>query len=70
MAEIVHKLNIAGMTCGCCTGKVMRVLGSTPGILGADISHENNNGVIITDKTISTDALVYLVNSAGFSASY
>ena len=39
MGEVTHTLTITGMTCGGCSGRVLRVLKATPGVLRADISH-------------------------------
>ena len=46
MGEIVHNLAIYGMTCGCCTGRVMRVLQSNPEVLDAKLSFEKDSGII------------------------
>ena len=69
MSETVHTLSIAGMTCGCCSGRVTRALESTPGVLKAFISYEDNNGNILTTSEISSSKLVEVVNSVGFEAS-
>ena len=69
MSEQVHTLNIAGMTCGGCSGRVARVLEATPGVLKAEISHETDSGIVTTSADISTSQVVEMVKSTGFEAS-
>ncbi|MDE0869574.1 MAG: heavy metal-associated domain-containing protein [Candidatus Poseidoniaceae archaeon] len=69
MAEQVHTLNITGMTCSGCSGRIMRVLEATPGVLKADISHDTGSGIVTTSTEVSTSKLVEIVNSVGFEAS-
>ncbi|MDG1549148.1 MAG: heavy metal-associated domain-containing protein [Candidatus Poseidoniaceae archaeon] len=69
MGEVVHNLAIYGMTCGCCTGRVMRVLQSNPEVLDAKLSFEKDSGIIKTTEKLSTDKVIIMVNEAGFIAS-
>lgn len=69
MSQTVHYLSIAGMTCGCCSGRVTRALEATPGVLKALISFEDNNGNILTTTEVERSTLVEIVNSVGFQAS-
>ncbi|MBT4921314.1 MAG: heavy-metal-associated domain-containing protein [Euryarchaeota archaeon] len=69
MSEKVHNLAIYGMTCGCCTGRVMRVLQSNPDVLDAKLSFENDSGIIKTTDKLTTDKVIVMVNEAGFIAS-
>ena len=69
MSEQVHTLNITGMTCGGCSDRVTHVLEATQGVLKADISHENNSGVVTTSPEVSMSQVIELVNSTGFEAS-
>ena len=69
MSQTVHHLSIAGMTCGCCSGRVTRALEATPGVLKALISYEDNNGNILTTTEVERAALVEIINSVGFQAS-
>ena len=69
MAERVHKLAIFGMTCGCCTGRVRRVLEANPDVLDVKVSFEKDLGVITTTDKLTTDSVIVMVNSAGFIAS-
>lgn len=69
MGEVTHTLTITGMTCGGCSGRVLRVLKATPGVLRADISHESDSGVIITTDALTTDDVVAIVARTGFGVS-
>ena len=69
MSEVVHNLTITGMTCGGCSGRVTRVLEATPGVINANISHEQDSGVITTTSQLSTEDIVAIVNDTGFNAS-
>jgi copper chaperone len=66
MSEVTHTLTINGMTCGGCSGRVTRVLEATEGVIRADISHQNNAGVIVTTEALSTDDVVAIVATTGF----
>jgi len=67
--DTTHEVSIQGMTCGGCSGRVTNVLLNTPGVKSATISHEQNNGVIVTDSTLSTSQLLEIIEATGFSAS-
>ena len=69
MGEVTHTLTITGMTCGGCSGRVLRVLQATPGVLRADISHESDSGVITTTDALTTDDVVAIVARTGFGVS-
>tara|TARA_B100001250_G_scaffold409472_1_gene433880 strand:+ start:366 stop:578 length:213 start_codon:yes stop_codon:yes gene_type:complete len=69
MGEKVHQLNIVGMTCGGCSGRVKSVLESKPGVIHANVSHETNSGTIKTTEDVTAEYLVALVNHTGFAAS-
>ena len=66
MGEVTHELTITGMTCGGCSGRVLRVLESTPGVVSAKISHETDSGVIVTTEALTTDDVMAIVASTGF----
>jgi copper chaperone CopZ len=57
------------MTCGCCTGRVRRVLEENPDVLDVKVSFEKDLGVITTTDKLTTDNVIVMVNSAGFIAS-
>ena len=66
MSEVTHELTITGMTCGGCSGRVLRVLESTPGVVSAKISHETDSGIIVTTEALTTEDVVAIVASTGF----
>tara|TARA_B100000900_G_scaffold117595_1_gene99075 strand:- start:84 stop:296 length:213 start_codon:yes stop_codon:yes gene_type:complete len=66
MSRITHHLKITGMTCGGCSSRLKSVLTSTNGIFNAEISHQNNSGIIIADSEIETQTIIAVVESAGF----
>ena len=66
MSQRTHYLTITGMTCGGCSGRVLRVLESTPGVVSAKISHETDSGVVVTTEVLTTDDVVAIVSSTGF----
>ena len=68
MPQRRHVLSIQGMTCGCCSGRVERVLSQTQGVLKATISHETNDGVVITESTLSAQQVVAIIQATGFDA--
>ena len=67
MNTITHHLKISGMTCGGCSGRVKRVLESTPGVISAEVSHEANSGAILATEAVSKDELIATVINAGFT---
>ncbi len=69
MSSITHHLKISGMTCGGCSSRLASVLNSTKGVLSADISHQDNSGVIITESHIDSKIIIEVIKSAGFHSS-
>ena len=69
MNQVAHALKITGMTCGCCSGRVMRVLEATPGVIQADISWQSHAGIVITTPNITTEQVMAIVASTGFGVS-
>ena len=59
MSSITHSLKINGMSCGGCSTRLESVLASTRGVIKAEISHQENSGVIITDENIDETLLGY-----------
>ena len=68
MNQKSHVLKITGMTCGCCSGRVTRVLEATPGVIQADISWQNHAGIVITTSDL-VQLSVMIVKSTGFGVS-
>lgn len=67
MSEVTHELTITGMTCGGCSGRVLRVLEATSGVVSAEISHETDSGIIVTTEVLTTEDVVAIVAGTGFS---
>ena len=66
MSEITHTLNIMGMSCGGCSGRVTKALTGTPGVISADISHTSNSGVVITTESLSTQDVMNIISRTGY----
>ncbi len=65
MADL--KLNIEGMSCGGCSGRLIGLLEKADGVSAIAISHENNNGQMqIDEAVISKDQVVAIIEKAGF----
>ena len=69
MSTLTHNLKISGMTCGGCSSRLKSVLTSTKGVLSAEISHQDNSGVIITESNVDVKMIVGVIISAGFNVS-
>ena len=69
MDQVAHALKITGMTCGCCSGRVRRVLEATPGVLQADISWQNHAGIVVTTSDLTKEQVMAIVASTGFDVS-
>jgi len=48
MSQRTHYLTITGMTCGCCSGRINRVLKANPNVLDTMISFESEQGAVLT----------------------
>ena len=61
------KLAIDGMACGGCSSRLTGLLEKAPGINAVSVSHEDNNGEITIDETVtSKDQVVAIIEKAGF----
>ena len=65
MAE--KTVEIKGMTCGHCEGRVSTELMAIPGVIGVVASAEKANAVITSELEISGDAIETAVQAAGYS---
>lgn len=65
MSEVV--VNVKGMTCGHCEGKVTKELLAVPGITTVVASAEKANVVITSDTQISSEAIEFAIRAAGYS---
>ena len=69
MGTKTHYLTINGMTCGCCSGRVNRALAANPEVIQTMVSFESPQAAVLTTDALSTDEVVAIVASAGFSVS-
>ena len=65
MAE--ETVEIKGMTCGHCEGRVNAEIMAIPGVIGVVASAEKANAVINSDSEISKDEIERAVQAAGYS---
>ncbi len=65
--EVIN-LNVQGMSCGACSGRLVKVLEKKDAVDSAEASHEDNSCRITFDpEKISRDELVEIVNGTGFT---
>ncbi|MCF7971514.1 MAG: cation transporter [Methylococcaceae bacterium] len=62
------KLTVTGMKCGGCEGTIKKELDGKEGIVSVDTSHVDDYvGVVFDDAIISEDAIIELIEKAGFT---
>ncbi|MEO7714595.1 MAG: heavy metal translocating P-type ATPase [Capsulimonas sp.] len=67
---VVSTLDIQGMHCASCVGRIERMLGKVPGVEHADVNLATNRARVTYDPGQATmDAMVAAVEKAGFGAS-
>ena len=59
-------INIKGMMCPHCSGRVRDALLGISGVLDADVSHERGNAIVTHDEKVALDTLVSTVKTAGY----
>ena len=64
------KVEIKGMTCGHCEGRVNAEIMAIPGVIGVVVSAEKANAVINSESEISQDSIERAVQAAGYSLVY
>ena len=63
-------LNVKGLTCGGCEGRVQGALTKCEGVKDAQVSHKDGKAVVqIEDGKAKVEELIKAVESVGFSAS-
>ena len=62
-------LDIEGMTCASCVGRVEKALSAVPGVLDASVNLANERAQVETMGGVSMDALVRAVEKSGYRAS-
>ena len=60
------KINIKGMMCPHCSGRVREALLAVSGVTEADVSHERGDAIVTHDETVTESALVAAVTGAGY----
>ena len=60
-------LNISGMTCGCCSGRVKQVLEARPDVRAVHIDYRLGRGLVDVVEGGDTNAILQAVNATGFS---
>lgn len=63
-------VEIKGMTCGHCEGRVNAEIMAIPGVIGVVVSAEKANAVINSESEISQDSIERAVQAAGYSLVY
>ncbi|MBA4741701.1 MAG: cadmium-translocating P-type ATPase [Azoarcus sp.] len=61
-------LDIEGMTCAACVGRVEKVLARVPGVIEANVNLAARNARVVSVGVVDTAALVAAVKKAGFDA--
>jgi len=65
MSESIS-IDIGGMTCDGCSGKVKKALESITGVISAEVSHESGVAVI-EHKKVSKEVLISSIKSTGYT---
>ena len=60
-------MNIEGMMCPHCSGRVKKALEATDGVVSAQVSHETGTAVVTMDKPIPTEELAKIVEAQGYT---
>ena len=59
-------INIEGMMCPHCSGRVKDALLAVSGVSDADVSHERGNAIVTHDASVTADTLKDAVTAAGY----
>ncbi|HDR9800850.1 TPA: copper-translocating P-type ATPase [Burkholderia cenocepacia] len=62
------ELNVDGMHCGGCTGRVQRALAAVPGVVDAAVDLDAHTATVTAQETVEPDQLVDAVREAGYGA--
>jgi copper chaperone CopZ len=62
-------LNITGMTCGCCSGRVKRALEALPEVQGAHVDHDRGRATVALESDANPRNLIEAVEAVGFGCS-
>ena len=61
-----RKLVIDGMKCEKCSAKVKDALLAVPGVIEADVNHDNGKAVVVCDDSVKDEDLCMAILDAGF----
>ena len=59
-------INITGMMCGHCSGRVQKALMAVEGVTSAEVSHETGTAVVEAADTVTDAILTDTVVNAGY----
>jgi copper chaperone CopZ len=62
-------LNVSGMTCAGCEGRVKGALTACEGVTDAQVSHKDGKAVVQVEGNANKEELIKAVEKVGFSAS-
>lgn len=60
------KLTITGMHCGSCAGNIEASIKKLPGIQEVSVSVMTNKAIVVSEETVSEEALKEAVKKAGY----
>jgi len=61
-------VNIKGMMCPHCSGRVRDALLAVSGVSAADVSHERGNAIVTHDDAVTPQRLIETITAAGYDA--
>ena len=64
-----YTINVEGMMCPHCSGRVKAVLEAISGVESADVSHERADAIVTAKEDTDPMALVGAIIAAGYNAS-
>ena len=67
-SSVKKMVSIEGMMCAHCVAHVTEALKKVPGVTDCDVSLEKKEAVVTVDETVSDEALINAVQSAGYEA--
>ncbi|MBA4612413.1 copper-translocating P-type ATPase [Stappia taiwanensis] len=67
-ARVAVQLEVTGMTCAACAARIEKVLTRAPGVMRAVVNLPMETALVETDGSAGPDALIRLVEGAGFGA--
>jgi mercuric ion binding protein len=66
--EITTRLHIEGMHCALCAPAVSKALKEVEGVKNVSVSADDKQAMVVTDESVTAEALTAAVVKAGFSA--